>query len=86
MARQNKARYRFADGSGSNENRLTVNQMRYFNPYYKHVPHSVQCRNCGSDYMCAALNNVCQRCLQRAEFEIRERGSIAERIRKGGRS
>ena len=40
-----------------------------------------QCKNCGSDYMRFAIGDFCQRCLQRAEFIVRERPRAA-----GGRS
>ncbi len=68
------AKYEKADlrGIGSKEKHLTGKSKRFLISDYKHFPHSVQCRHCGSDYMRYAVDGYCQRCQQKAEHVLRE--------------
>lgn len=72
MTRNDEAGNRLAHGSGSKEKRLTGNQRGFFTSNYKQFSLSVQCKNCGSDYMRFAFDGDCQRCQQRAEYLRRE--------------
>jgi hypothetical protein len=76
MAKNEKADLR---GIGSKEKHSTGMSKRFFNSDYRHFPHSVQCRHCGSDYMRFSVNGYCQQCQQRVEFVIREHSPIRER-------
>lgn len=72
MIKYQKAGYRLVHGSGSNEKHLTGKSKRFSAYDYKHFPHSVQCKYCGSDYMQFSVDGYCQRCQQRCEYAIRE--------------
>lgn len=84
MAKNNKAGYRLAHGSGPDEKWLTRNQRRFFNSDHNRFSNSVQCKYCGSDYMRFSVEGYCQRCQQRAEYVLREHPFTAERAKPRG--
>lgn len=61
------------------------NQKTFSRPNYRVALATIQCVECGSDYMRASLNKLCQWCLQHAEFVTREGLDRPEGFRKGGR-
>lgn len=81
MARNGKAGYRLAHGSGSNEKWLTGNQRRFFHSDYKDFVTAVQCKFCASEDLRFAIDGYCLRCQQRAEYVIREHPATAARVR-----
>jgi len=80
MNKYEEAGHRLAHGSGPIENSTRVNRKGYFGNNCRLFGLQIQCRKCGSDFMKAALDGLCQDCLQRAEFVIRERPDIVRRI------
>ena len=63
-----------ANGIGSDiiDNRDDY-QIMQRKPYHKTKRISIQCLNCGSDYMRDAVNGNCQWCQQYVEYVLRER-------------
>jgi hypothetical protein len=77
MKRNKKAESR---GNGSDPKNLmrAVKQIRFPKPDYVPTWSGHQCKMCGSDYMREAVDDICQRCLQREEFSFRERVDTSE--------
>ena len=48
---------------------------------YRQNRNSGQCRKCRSDYMKHSWDGLCQDCLQRVEFIMREHPQVAQEVR-----
>lgn len=72
-------------GSKKTSDYFADNQIKFSKDKYRATLSTIQCVECGSDYMRGAINNRCQSCLQQAEFVTREGGGGPQRFRKGGR-
>ena len=64
----------YINGANQRLSRLNFSQNKPFG----------QCQKCDSDYMRFAINNICQKCLQKVEFIVREHPQILNKINHGG--
>jgi hypothetical protein len=68
--------------SGSNQNYFASGKNKGFDlSDYRQNRNSGQCRKCRSDYMKHSRDGLCQDCLQRVEFIMRERPQVAQEVR-----
>jgi len=71
MAKEIRAKTR-SNGSGSENQRSARQQIGFSRADYMPIRSQHQCIKCRSDYLRAAVDGLCQRCLQQAEFLLRE--------------
>ena len=69
-----------AAGTASNQNNFAGGKSKNFDFLnFRRKPDSMQCKNCGSDYMRYEKDGFCQDCQQKAEFVFREKLSPTQR-------
>jgi len=65
------------NGIGSKKTEFAGEQKRSLYQNYKAFGTKIQCKHCGSDHMRAAIEGLCQSCLQEAEHLFRQQGQIS---------